>query len=414
MREEWTDTGEIERELDDTRSRLDDTIGALQRKVAPGTLVDQAVEYFSEGGGMELGRNLGRSMRDNPIPVALIGVGLGWLVLANSRQTDGGAQGRREGRWERDDRFGDKLRQDGHSSYYRHNPSLRDQDAETSVHQPMPYEAAARDDLVTKAHQAGATLQREANETEDTFLDRIAVARGTALGLTRDAGEAAAAFRERVEAAMGAAAATVRSLASDAGDRLSHFADRGQAAARDLYDHGHAAARGMRDRADGAVGQVRDMGSRTVDYVQEQPLLLGALGITVGAVIGMLMPSTRPERRLVGSLRESLGASAREVAGEARQRVVRVGETVLETAQEASRREGLLDADGPKLASATRERVADVAGRARNVVEETAAAGREAVKRELTGSGNAETSGPTTGAPGTSDQPAGSARRAGA
>ena len=111
MREEWTDTGEIERELD-TRSRLDDTIGALQRKVAPGTLVDQAVEYFSEGGGMEIGRNLGRSMRDNPIPVALIGVGLGWLLLANSRQTNGGAQGWRERRWMRDDRFGGGLDHD--------------------------------------------------------------------------------------------------------------------------------------------------------------------------------------------------------------------------------------------------------------------------------------------------------------
>ena len=114
---------------------------------------------------------------------------------------------------------------------------------------------------------------------------------------------------------MGAAAERVRSLASDAGDTLSHFADRGQAAARDLYDHGHAAASGMRDRAGGAVGQVRDMGSRTVDYVQDQPLVLGALGITVGAVIGMLVPSTRYERRVVGSLRDSLGDTAREVAG---------------------------------------------------------------------------------------------------
>ena len=93
------------------------------------------------------------------------------------------------------------------------------------------------------------------------------------------------------------------------------------------------------------------------------------------------------------------------MAGEARQRVGRVAETVLETAQEASRREGLLDADGPKLASATRDRVADVAGRARNVVEETAAAGREAVKRELTGSGDTETAGVPNGAPEISDKP---------
>ena len=405
-------SGEIEGELDGTRSRLDDTIGALQQKLAPGTMVDQAMEYFSEGGGMELGRNLGRSVRDNPIPVALIGVGLGWLLLANSRQTDGGAQGWREGRRMRDDRFGGGR---GHDMYgrYRNKPSRMDQDV-TSVHQPMPYEAAARDDLVTKAHQVGAELQREAGEAEDTFQDRIAAARGSVLGVTRDAGEAAAAFRDRVEAAMGAAAATVRSLASDAGDTVSHFANRGHAAARDLYDYGHAAARGMSDRAGGAVGQVRDMGSRTVDYVQDQPLLLGALGLTVGAVIGMLVPSTRQERRVVSSLRDSLGETAREVAGEARQRVVRVAETVLETAQEASRREGLVGADGPKLASATRDRVGDVAGRARNVIQETAAAGREAVNRELTGNGNTKTAGATNGAPGTSDQPTADARRTGA
>ena len=110
---------------------------------------------------------------------------------------------------------------------------------------------------------------------------------------------------------MGAAAERVRSLASDAGDTLSHFADRGQAAARDLYDHGHAAASGMRDRAGGAVGQVRDMGSRTVDYVQDQPLVLGALGITVGAVIGMLVPSALRAARRGLSARQPGGHGAR-------------------------------------------------------------------------------------------------------
>ena len=68
MREGSLETSEIERELDDTRSRLDATIGALQHKLAPATMVDQTVAYFTEGGGVELGRNLGRSMRDNPIP----------------------------------------------------------------------------------------------------------------------------------------------------------------------------------------------------------------------------------------------------------------------------------------------------------------------------------------------------------
>ena len=58
MIEGSVDTERIERELDDTRSRLDATIGALQHKLAPATMVDQAVEYFTEGGGVELGRSL--------------------------------------------------------------------------------------------------------------------------------------------------------------------------------------------------------------------------------------------------------------------------------------------------------------------------------------------------------------------
>ena len=56
------------------------------------------------------------------------------------------------------------------------------------------------------------------------------------------------------------------------------------------------------------------MGGRTVDYVQDRPLLLGALGVTVGAVIGMLVPASRYERRVAGSLRRRAGKTARDAA----------------------------------------------------------------------------------------------------
>ena len=104
MRNGVLDSDSIEQDLDDTRSRLDATIGALQEKLAPGTVVDQAVHYFREGGGVELSRNVARSMRENPIPVALIGVGLGWLMLSSTRRDGHRATGWRD---ETDrDRFG--------------------------------------------------------------------------------------------------------------------------------------------------------------------------------------------------------------------------------------------------------------------------------------------------------------------
>ena len=391
MNEGSTDTGEIERELDQTRSRLDTTMDVLQQKLAPGSMVDQAVEYFSEGGGVELGRNLGRSMRDNPIPIALIGVGLGWLAWTNLRR--GGAPGDswNDPPWMQDNRFGGRLERDMDGRY---RSGASGPDAKTAAHQPIPYEAAAQDDLATKAHRAGAQLQRETGEAEDAFQDRVDAARATVLGLTRDAGEAAESFRRRVTEAMSSGAERVRSVVSDMGESAGRLAERGQAAARDLYDYGAAATAGARDRAGSAMGQMRDMGGRTVDYVQEQPLLLGALGITVGAVIGLLVPSSRYERRVAGSLRDSLGETARQVAGDAGQRVARVASSVLDAAQDSARREGLVDENGQGLASSARGKVGDLAGRARHIVEETAAAGHEAVKRELSGSDDTRTGEP--------------------
>ena len=85
------DTSEIdriERDLAATRAQLDGTIDALQQKLSPGELMSQAVTYFKEGSGMDLSHNIGRSLRDNPVPVALIGVGLGWLVVSGKRRTE--------------------------------------------------------------------------------------------------------------------------------------------------------------------------------------------------------------------------------------------------------------------------------------------------------------------------------------
>jgi hypothetical protein len=87
----------IERDLARTRARLDATIDALQEKLSPGQMVDQAVSYLKDTGGGEFGRNLMVSVRDNPIPVALVGIGLAWLMVSNAAR-GGGANGGGAGR----------------------------------------------------------------------------------------------------------------------------------------------------------------------------------------------------------------------------------------------------------------------------------------------------------------------------
>ncbi len=74
-------SADIEREVERTRARLSDTLDELRDRMSPGQVVDQLVDYARDTGGGEFVRNLGRSMRDNPLPILLIGTGIAWLML---------------------------------------------------------------------------------------------------------------------------------------------------------------------------------------------------------------------------------------------------------------------------------------------------------------------------------------------
>ena len=91
----------IEHDLSGTRARLDATVDALRRKLSPGEMVDRAIASVKETGGSVFGRNLVGTVRGTPVPVALLGIGLAWLMLADWRGRDGRRRGygrTREGR----------------------------------------------------------------------------------------------------------------------------------------------------------------------------------------------------------------------------------------------------------------------------------------------------------------------------
>ena len=314
----------IEHDLMRTRARLDRTIDELQRKLSPGELMSQAMTYFEESGGMELGQKLGQSVRDNPIPVAMIGVGLGWLVVAGSRKPDPAP-------WEQAGRPAGNGMEPARGGYH----PLRYGAGSVAAHQTMPYQAAAYDDLAAKAVEAGSRLRRQADETEAAFEERTQDAKAAVLGVTRQVGEATQAFRQRVEQALASAKDQVRrtaeqaqAMASEAGasavDFAGDVAHRGEAGLRHLYDRGQDAVSSLRDGADQAVTQTRELGSRTASYLQEQPLLLGALGVALGAGLGMLLPSSRYERDIVRDVRRGLRDQAEETVRDAQFRAARV------------------------------------------------------------------------------------------
>jgi ferritin-like metal-binding protein YciE len=70
---------EIEGDLEDTRAEIDTTLTQIERRLSPEQLVDQALDYLRRG---DTGTRLGEVIKRNPLPVALIGVGLTWLAFA--------------------------------------------------------------------------------------------------------------------------------------------------------------------------------------------------------------------------------------------------------------------------------------------------------------------------------------------
>ena len=75
----------LEREAEGIRSELAGSLAELRFRVTPGQIIDQLTDYARQGPAADFLRNLTREIRENPIPVLLIAIGIGWLAIAASR-----------------------------------------------------------------------------------------------------------------------------------------------------------------------------------------------------------------------------------------------------------------------------------------------------------------------------------------
>jgi len=85
--------------------------------------------------------------------------------------------------------------------------------------------------------------------------------------------------------------------------------------------------RRARDLGRRAQTQLKRAEGRAVDYSLENPLAIGAAAIAAGVGVGLLLPSTNPEDRLLGSRRDRL-------IGDVRGTIEEVGRAVKDTARD--------------------------------------------------------------------------------
>jgi ElaB/YqjD/DUF883 family membrane-anchored ribosome-binding protein len=262
---------EIESDIARTRAEMGSTLDAIQNKLTPGQMMDQAIQYARHSLPADFGSNLANTVRNNPMPVALIGVGIAWMMMQGQQ---GGGYMRSRSRYP--------------SEYY--DPEALDYDAAYGT----------SDESGSKTQGARAKLgeaKDRASETGHRLMDKASEVTG------------------RAHDAMHGARERITGSASAGRERMSELGQRSQ----QQYQ------------------RVRNSFSQ---MLEEQPLVLGALGVALGALAGAMMPPTRREDEMMGRTRDDLLAKAKEAGREQAQTLKESAQRVAETVKEEAQRVG--------------------------------------------------------------------------
>jgi ElaB/YqjD/DUF883 family membrane-anchored ribosome-binding protein len=307
-----TNSVQLEREAEQTRSRLAETLDELRERMTPGQLVDQAVDYAKASGGGVFVRNLKQQMTGNPLPVALIGAAMVWLMLstpqrsASTDSTSGAAT---------QNKFG-ATRDTTTRASARISEAGQEQGADIS-----DWASAAGAGLSQAVRQVGEQAQGIAGQTRES-----AEYWGT------DAMEQARQKASSLAEGISSGYESAKSQASDAYGRVSDKASRAtSAAASSVSDFGQRAG---------------DAGKDLLQFCKTQPLLLAGLGLALGAIIGSLIPPTETEDRLMGDTSDHVRGQARAVAKDQYEKAKSAAESGVEQAQahfQSQERDGRTD-----------------------------------------------------------------------
>jgi hypothetical protein len=252
-----------------------------EAKEAVGSAVSTA--RHAMGGAADSARDAGATVMDfirhNPIPAALIAIGAGWLWANNRNQR---FPTRRFDYAE--ERYGRRDWSESAGLYGERDWAVSGQEGRS----PSPLTSGTqRSGVGDTLGRAQESVQRAAGQVQE----RVSQTAG------------------HVQEAVGSAAGRVQETVGHLGERAG------------------AQARGMAD------GFQRSL--------EERPLAVGAMMLGLGALVGMLVPGTYREDRLMGEARDQVVDSVKGTAQDLAMRAQIIAEEAIDTASEEARNQGL-------------------------------------------------------------------------
>jgi ElaB/YqjD/DUF883 family membrane-anchored ribosome-binding protein len=337
---EYRNPAHIEADIEKTREQMSETLNAIQEKFSPGRLVDDVMEYFQSDSAEHFGNNLVDSIKRNPLPVALVGVGLGWLMMSGRNGNGRGYEypdtssmypsgGVRAGSSYRGSSvYGSPSSTTGGAAYTSGTADYTSGTADAGGRS-----ASNMQDLKNKAGGALDSAQQKVSECAHKVSEG-------AQHIQQKVGEGAHQLQQKMSAGI---------------DELQHQA--GDAA---------AAARYQMHRQ---VGNIQD----GFNYMlREQPLVLIGMGLAIGAALGAGLPSTRREDELMGKTSDNLKAQAATLGKEQLEKAEVVAGAAVDAARDQAGKEQMNDRGIRETVSNAKESVERIAGAAKEAAEKEA------------------------------------------
>jgi len=276
-------TTHIENQAEVHRAHISELVDELRERVTPGEVLDQFLGWDE---GHEMVRNFGRQVTANPLPLALIGTGVAWLMLSDGLQRRNGGYATGSSAEGRATKFGG---------------------ASESVSNAV---TNATDAARSAADTAGNAIKDKASQISGSTASALAYGRQTASDLAESAQAAYVSARDSVNAATDSVTAT----ASSAWQKTTRLTQ-------------------------SATDSIKETGSNLGRMTQEQPLLTAGLGFALGMALGALFPATEMENSLLGEQSDTVKQKAGEVAEKGYEKAKAVAQRSYDAATEAATQE---------------------------------------------------------------------------
>jgi hypothetical protein len=315
--EDPNDPEVIRAQIEQTRANMTRTVNSIQEKLAPERLAQQAKDSIREATSRKVEEmadtarrkanswrsSLTETIKHNPVPAAMIGIGLGWLLLKGSN----GGERRNEFHYYPDSEGNYRLypSDDWNSPYYEERSPSRVGSAAHAVQE--------------KAGEMASSVADTASNAASTVAD---TARSAANTVTETASSAAHTVADTARSAANTVTETASSAAHTVADTARNVKQTTQEQAHYL--------------ANQAKVQARYAKTEFEELMETNPLALGVVAVAAGAIIGLMLPRTQAENRLMGETRDRLMDQAKSSAKVTMNKVQHVAEEAYQAAKETA------------------------------------------------------------------------------